>query len=238
MAIDPLPNLAEVDWNALWSQLLALLKQYWVELLLPLLGIAFGWWWGRRRARREWRKKQFVRRLNVSLNMFDPGDTGRPTLRIRTLLEKDAKDVFLNDVAVDHLVSAAARTKKDDALLPLGDETWYMLNAVLNEVSEQFSDGFLRKDLGLPTTTGHYVIALTYEREGAMKTQKLRAMVIQKEALRACLPSRDAATGETIAPAEPNYEHPNHETRWRTLRQLALAWEAEPEKFLEMQIVV
>ena len=234
------PAESSVDWSLLLNQLWEALQEHWAKLLLPLVGLVIGWWWGRRKAKREWNKKQFIRRLNVSLNLLEPNKTtgGPPTLRIRTLLEKDAKDVFLNDVAVEHLVAAANKTKKDDPLLPLGDDSWYMLNAVLNEISEQFAAGFLKSDLGLPTCVGTYIIALTYERDGAMKTQKVRAMVIQKDSLRACLPTRNDETGEKTEPLEPHYERPNHATRWRTLRQLALAWQAEPERFLEMQIVM
>ena len=226
------------DLNTLVQQAWDAVREHWAKGLLPLLGLLVGWWWGRRRARREWSKKQFVRRLNVSLNLFESDRHGRETLRIRTLLEKDAKDVFLNDVAVDRLVAAAGKTTKNNPLLPLGDDAWFLLNAVLNEVSERFAEGFLKTDLGLPTHKATYVIALTYEKDGAMKTQKIRAMVIQKESLRALLPRRDDETGQPVPPTEPQYESPNHATRWRTLQQLANAWLEEPSRFLEMEIAM
>ena len=230
--------LAAIDWPGLWAQGLDLLREHWTKAVLPVLGLLLGWWWGRRRARREWAKKQFVRRVNVSLNLLEDDGHDRPTLRIRTLLEKDAKDVFLNDVAVDRLVAAAARTTKDDPLLPLGDDAWFLLNAVLNEISERYSDGFLRRDVGAPTRSAVYLIGLTFEREGAMRTQKVRAMVVRRDVLRSLLTRRDDETGRPIEPPEPRYEHPNHATRWRTLRQLASAWQADPSRFLEMEIVV
>ena len=208
---------------------LQFLADHWLEFALPLLGVVVGWLWGRGRAKREWAAKAFIRRLNVSLNLFEraPGDSG-PTLRIRTLLEKDAADVFLNDVAVDHLVAAAGRTTKDDAILPLGDDSWFMLNAVLNELSERYSDGLIRRDLGVATTSAWYVIGLTYERDGTMKTQKLRAMVVQRDTLAAIADGMD----------EPKFERQNHNTRWRTLGQMARAWRKEPGRFLEVELVV
>ena len=204
------------------------LRDHWLEFALPLLGLLAGAYWGRRRAGREWARKQFVRRLNVSLNSLDGG-----VLRIRTLLEKDARDVFLNDVAVDRLVAAASRTTGDDPILPLGEDSWFLLNAVLNVVSERYSEGFLRRDMGLASTSRAYVVALTYEREGAMRTQKVRAMVVARDALAAIRPGDDGAP-----PPMPTLESPNHATRWRTLQQLAAAWRADPSRFLEMEVVV
>ena len=208
---------------------LAFLRDHWLEFALPAIGLILGWLWGRRRAGREWAKQQFVRRVNVSLNLFDASGEGPPTLRIRTLLEKEAGDIFLNDVAVDHLVAAANRTTIDDPTLPLGEDAWFLLNGVLNEISERYSDGFIRRDVGQPTRSATYIIGLTYERAGEMKTQKVRAMVIRRDVLEGLL-SPDAA--------EPRYESPLHATRWHTLRQMVSVWRQKPEQFLEIELVV
>jgi hypothetical protein len=70
-------------------QILDALIAHWAKILLPLLGIVFGAWWGKRRARREWARRQFLNRINVSLNLFEDG-----YLRLRTLSEKNLERVL------------------------------------------------------------------------------------------------------------------------------------------------
>ena len=210
-----------------------LAREHWLKAVLPLVSLLFGLWWGRRRARREWRNKQFLSRVNTSLNTFEETPVGH-LLKIRTLSEKDALEVFLNQIAVERVQAATARTSKDDPLLPLGEDAWYVLNAVLNEISEQFAAGHVRRDLGAATTTGRYLIALTYEHDGAMKTRKVRAMVIRKDRLETLFPPPSAEADPPVLLTE----RPNHATRLRTLRQLADAWRRDPSHFLEVEIDV
>ena len=106
----------------------------WIKFLTGLFVMAIGWYFGQRRAQASWKKKEFLDRLNVSLNAIDGG-----TLLIRTVLEKSCKDVFLNDVAVEAIREASGKTSEQDPTLPLPEsEYWYYLNSVLNEVAEQF----------------------------------------------------------------------------------------------------
>ena len=222
-----------MDPNALWQQGLQLARDHWTKAVVPLATLLFGLWWGRRRARREWRNKQFLSRVNTSLNTFQETPAGH-LLKIRTLSEKDALEVFLNQIAVERVQAATARTSKDDPLLPLGEDAWYVLNAVLNEISEQFAAGLVKKDLGVSTTTGRYLIALTYEHDGSMKTRKVRAMVIRKDVMERLFPP----PVEGVAPPVLLTERPNHSTRLRTLRQLADAYRRDASHFLEVEIDV
>lgn len=209
-----------MDWRALAEQLWTILREHWLKAIVSLLFLLAGTWWGRRRARREWERKRFLNRLNFSLNTLRDGK-----LEIRTLAEMNCRDVFLNDYAAERVQIAAERTTKQNPLVPLEkEERWFLLNSVLNEVSERFAEGFIRRDMGLPTTTHTYLIALTYENAGDLKTRKIRAMVIRKDAL-------------LNLPADPPaFERPHHATRFQTLHALAGAYRHDATNFLEIDI--
>lgn len=191
-----------------------------VETLGGLLVMAIGWIIGQRRAIAKWQRRNFLDRLNVSLNSLSDN-----RLRIRTILEKSCQEVFLNDVAVKTLQSAALKTTANDSSLPLPDsDYWYYLNSVLNEIAEKFAEGQLRRDLGLSVTSTPFLICLTCESAGELRTRKIRAMLIQKSVL------------ENLPEKQPELESPHHITRWQTLQQLALLWKQNPTRFLEMEV--
>ena len=202
--------------------LMDLLREHWAETLFSVFCLVCGAWWGKWRARRQWSAREFKNRINISLNMFRDD-----LLLIRTILEKDLRDVFLNDHAVAQVLRAAGNTTETDPLLPLSDDdTWYLLNAVLNEISECFALGHVKRDMGADVVSERYLTALTYERAGAMRTHKVRAMVIKKETL-------------LNLPAElPKLESENHRTRFRTLQKLAEEYRVRPGRFLEVEICV
>lgn len=198
------------------------LEDNWIKFLTGLFIMGVGWFFGQRRARSSWRKKEFLDRLNVSLNSIDQN-----TLLIRTVLEKSCKDVFLNDVAVAAIREASGRTSASDPTLPLLEaDYWYYLNSVLNEVAEQFSEGQLRRDMGLPVNTKRYLICLTSECAGELKTRKVRAMLIQRSLL------------DSLPEEQPQLESPHHITRWETLQKLAKLRKSSPYRFLEIEICI
>jgi hypothetical protein len=201
---------------------LQLMREYWPEVLFSATCLALGTWWGRRRVIQRWQKKEFLTRVNVSLNSFSEGK-----LLIRTLLEQDISDVFHNKIAVETVLAKARLTTPSNPLIPLvKDDAWFYLNAVLNELSERFAEGFLRRDMGEPVTRGVYLICLTSEADGAARTRKIRAMVIRKDLL-------------TNLPEEPGeLERQVHKTRLETLRILAEKYHSEPHAFLEVELCV
>ena len=199
------------------------IQGHWVKFATGLAFMALGWFLGKRRARSQWQKKQFYDRLNVSLNILQPG---KPLL-IRTLIEKSCEDVFLNKVAVETVLSAARKTTERNPILPLPkSDYWYYLNAVLNELAEKFAVAELKRDLGQPVVTEKYLICLTSEAAGAIRTRKIRAMTIRKDVL-------------TALPAEPPaFERPWHSNRWDTLKILAEEYRRDPEQFMEVELSV
>ena len=183
-----------------------------------VVGWIIGWW----RARQSWKKKEFFGRINFSLNSIHDGK-----LKIRTLMEKGCDQVFLNQVAVGTILDAALKTTEADPIIPLGKKDyWFYLNAALNAVSEKFADGFIRRDAGHDLKTTAYVRCLTNECDGAIRTRKIRAMLIRKDDL-------------LDLPEEmPELESKNHATRWNTLVHMASAMKTKPHQFFTVELVV
>lgn len=196
------------------------LSDNWPELVWLLAAAFMASFLAGRRARMQWERREFLDRLNVSLNSIDNG-----CLKIRTILEMDVRGIFLNRTAAERIVALSKKTTESDPLIPIpSSDRWYYLNAVLNEVSERFAVGQLRRDAGLKVDSHQYLLCLTCERAGAVRTHKIRAMLIRKDLL-------------TSLPDEtPSYESPNHSTRWETLNFLAARYEDSPESFLELEI--
>ncbi len=198
------------------------LHDHWVKVATAILFMAIGWIVGRRRARAEWRRREFYDRMNISLNAVRDG-----LLTIRTIAEKSCTEILLNSVAVAALTDAARHTTVDDPLLELPEhDYWYYLNAVLNEVAQKFGEGQIRRDMGLPVTTARYILCLTSECAGEVRMRKIRAMLIQKSLL-LHLPAE-----------EPKFESPNHAIRWQTLKFLAAQLPRTPYKFREVEICI
>uniref|UniRef100_A0A7C2K1T3 Uncharacterized protein n=1 Tax=Schlesneria paludicola TaxID=360056 RepID=A0A7C2K1T3_9PLAN len=199
------------------------IHDHWLKVLMGLGLMLVGWFLGKYRARGEWRRREFFHRLNVSLNILQPGQP----LRIRTLIEKPCSEIFLNSAASEAVLAAARRTTATNPLLPLPkDEYWFYLNAVVNEVAEKFAVGELRRDLGLPVTMAKYLICLTCENVGELRTRKIRAMVIKKSTL------------QSLPKEVPTFENPWHKTRWETLQILSAEYAKNPHQFIELELAV
>jgi len=223
-SVPPVNSLPAVDtfMNDFLDLIFGYLRDHAIELLVAFGTAILGWYLGKRRASSEWKKKEFYNRLNVSLNSFRDG-----TLLIRTLLEKRCDEIFLNRIAAETVVAKARETTAEAPLLPLSKEDyWFYLNSVLNEIAERFAEGQVRRDIGGNVKSMVYLICLTSEAAGEVKTRKVRAMVVQKGML-------------LNLPEEiPALESPTHRTRWETLQQLAVEFSRHPHKFLEVEICV
>lgn len=196
------------------------LQSHWIQIVVAAGFTIVGWFLARWRSRRDWQRREFFDRLNISLNILRDGK-----LQIRTLLEKRCEDVFLNAAAARTVIQLAQRTTAADPLLPFSrEDNWDFLNAILNEVSEKFAAGLIRRDLGASVVQGTYLICLTCEAAGQLRQRKIRAMVIQQQVL------------ENLPEQIPQFESPHHTTRWDTLQKLSKSWRQTPERFLKMEI--
>lgn len=210
-----------MDWFAhLVDTLVEQLHDHAAKIVTAAVLMAVGWFFGRRRAEAAWRKREFLDRLNVSLNSIEGG-----VLKIRTLSEKRCEDVFLNVSASDQVMAMARKTTLQDPLLPISkDDAWFFLNAVLNDLSEQFAAGYLRRDQGIAISVATYLVCLTCECAGNVRTRKVRAMVIRKELLLA------------LPESPPQLVQSNHSTRWETLRILQAQYALNPWRFIEVEL--
>src|SRR5262249_53405879 len=105
-----------------------------------VLSFVVGRWWGKYQANKQWEQKQFLGRINLSLNCLSDG-----WLKIRTIFERSLEEVFLNPVAIEKVRSASLQTTAANAILAIDkDDRWYLLNFVLNAVAENFADSFVR----------------------------------------------------------------------------------------------
>lgn len=203
-----------------------IIQDQWPGILGAAATFFAGRWWGRWRAHREFSSREFRGRLNFSLNEFDGTQ-----LRIRTLRECNIEDVFFNRAMSGRLREVADATTPEDPILPFSDEErWHFQNVVLNEVSELSAGSLLHADAGGTHKRTPYVLCITNEKDGDMRTWKIRVMVVRKEALEGIL-----AMGEREE--EPTFESGHHGTRWRTLVTLARRYAAKPKHFLTMEIV-
>ncbi|MBY0522855.1 MAG: hypothetical protein K2R98_05635 [Gemmataceae bacterium] len=193
-----------------------------IFFLTTLASFVIGRSWGKYKANRDWSNKHFLGRVIVSLNVFSDG-----FLKIRTIFERSLEDVFINSAAVAKVLSASKLTRQDQPILPIAKEDrWFLLNFVLNAVSEEFNQGLVHFDAGQPLRPVTYLICLTCEAVGPDRIRKVRAMMIRKDLL-------------LNLPAEiPKLEQPWHADRFVTLNHCAKVYRTEPDNFLELEVYV
>jgi hypothetical protein len=192
--------------------------------LISAVSFLIGRWWGRWKAGREWKRKEFFNRIIVSLNIFADGH-----LKIRTVMEDSIETVFLNQIAIDKILEAAKKCTAAQPILPIEKaDRWYLLNFLLNEVAERFSEGQVRHDAGLPVTKVKYVLFLTCELVGDERIRKIRAMMLQEQYVREF----------PYLTSLPQLENPWHEDRIKTLRKAVELYQKEPDHFLTLEVCV
>ncbi len=104
------------QWNDLIQPALRLVEEHWAKVVGSLVLLLIGIWWGRWRAWRRWARRDFLHRLNISLNTIEKG-----RLKIRTLVEKDMIEILLNQAAVEQMQAAAKKATPADPILKFGD---------------------------------------------------------------------------------------------------------------------
>lgn len=189
------------------------------------------WMWGRWRGMRAWSRKQFLDRILLSLNlteMVEVNGEKKLALKLRTLFEKDVYSIFLNEQAMNIVRDKAMQTQIDHPVLRFEKEdAWFILNYVLNEISEKFATGLIKRDMGLPVTTKQYIFCLTCEREGGLRIQKLRIMLMEKGKF-----ENFPMEGDLVV------DSPTHNFRVKTLRYMKQLYQKEPHHFMRIELSV
>jgi len=193
-----------------------LVLEHWELALLATTWCVIGALAAKRRY--DWQQGRFSQQVNFSLNTLVDED-GACTLLLRTLLEESATQVWINDYGVGRVLRAARRTTVERPFLQIGEarDRDVVMVAVLNVLSERFSDAFVARALGIPARSEVFLYGLTWERYGEMKTQKLRVMVIKRSDLQRMF--GDGPQSPKIGIAEES-----HRPRIGTLRQMYALW--------------
>jgi hypothetical protein len=154
------------------------IRPHWNTIALSVTWLGIGIAYIRRRA--QWRSKQFLARVNFSLN-YVAGDG----LAMRTLLETTSSAVWLNEYGVSHVNGAARRATIERPFLILTDpkDQDFANRAVLNVLSERFAETYLAASLNRPVHTVPYVFGITCEKYGDIRTLKLRVLVVAEQTL-------------------------------------------------------
>lgn len=203
-----------------------LFSGFWEQILGALAILTLGWLWGRWLSTSAWKKKEFKNRILLSLNSLTTDEQGNTFLRLRTLFEREMEDIFHNRIMVALVKQGIKDVQVGDPILKFPKEdAWYVLNAVLNKISEQFSTGGLRKDMGMPVTTKWYTFCLTFEIEGAIRMQKPRIMMIERDKL-INFPASD----------DIRVESEKHLIRIQTLRTLQRKRQTNPHLFMDIEL--
>ena len=195
-----------------------------VTVVTSAASFVVGRYWGRYKASREWKRKEFLNRVIVSLNIFADG-----FLKIRTVMERSLEEVFLNRLAIDKVWAAAKKTTADNPIMPIAPaDRWYLLNFVLNAVAEHFVAGNIRQDSGQQVNVVKYALFLTCELVGDERIRKVRAMLVKQEHL----------TNFPYPDTLPKLENAWHDNRVHTLRKAADLYKKEPDNFLTLEVCV
>lgn len=155
------------------------MRPHWNTLALVLTWVGIGVVYLRRR--KQWHRKQFLAHVNFSLNYVQ--GTG---LVMRTLLERPASDVWLNDYGVRMVLAAAHRTTVEEPFIRLRHprDVEFANRAVLNLLSERFADTFLAASLGVPVRKALFCFAITCEKYEEIRTHKLRVLIVEEKMLK------------------------------------------------------
>jgi len=207
---------------------LALLKEHWSKVFWLALGF-IPVLWGIYQARREWRKREFMRRFSISLNILrsDPNGT---MLWIPAAGEYDLEEVFhRNRTGVKIVRKAARATTPEEPFLvaiPEADRA-SILNEVANRVEVMLGEGSFAALAGLPVRFVHLVLGLTCEKGADVRIRKIRAMVVEESLLR-----RIDQIGEV------RFEKPHHVVRIQTLRHMAKLYAERPDLFVRLIVAL
>lgn len=197
-----------------------LFEDYWE------LGLLLATWSGLAvlgvRRRLDWRRNRFTEQVNFSLSYLETDPEGRRVLRLRTLLEDSARNVWLNEYGVRQVQKAAAATTPEQPFLQTGPggDPGLVNHAVLNVLAERYSEAPLARAMGVGVRTARFLFGLTWERYDDLRTHKLRVMVVRPEEL-------EALFGPGGCSADVAVERESHRRRLQTLETLYRLWRSD-----------
>jgi len=180
-----------------------------------ILAVAVSWlgfYWLAYRRRNAWESRNFRDQIVFSINYVVEGK-----IEMRTLREVAAREVWLNEYGVEQVLKAAELTTLTQPFVVLKDpkDQYFVHQAVMNAISEQFAEGFLAYSMGLPVLMQTYYFAVTFERDVDMRSLKLRVLIVRREDLETHFNDQSAEGQAVIAPTQ------NYLIRLRALQQMS-----------------
>ena len=174
-------------------------------------------------ARRKMAERDFLDRINVSLNVFADGK-----LKIRTLFERPLSEIIHNPHVGEELQRAAlAASNADDPIVRLPrEQSWFVLNCVLNAIAERFSEGAFREERGLDVAREVYAFWITCEPVKNERERKIRVFLLKQDLLK----------NFPFLESMPELEAQKHEDRVLSLRQSCRLFQTNPELFSSVEI--
>ena len=207
---------------------LTFLKDHWSKFIGLIVGF-IPVLWGIYRARREWRKREFMSRFSISLNVLRQDAEGT-TLWLPAAGEYDLEEVFhRNRMAVKIVRKAASLTTPEEPFLLTipEDDRASILNEVANRVEVMLREGSFAVLAGLPVRFVPVVLGLTCEKGADVRIRKVRAMVVEESLLRGI---------DQIG--EVRFDKPHHVVRLQTLRHMAKLYADKPNMFVRLVVAL
>lgn len=172
--------------------------------------------------------RQFSGRVNYSLNTVKNG-----RLKFRTVQEKALETVLLGNSAALSIVRQSIKrvTEQDPFLRFPPADNFFMMNAILNDLSPLSATAFFQADRDMPVEQVKYILGLTFEKHAPFK--KLRVQIASADLLRKIakeegekLAQQEVVLSQKMSDHPPEgpkmeFEEPLHEDRWGTLKQMA-----------------
>lgn len=167
---------------------------------IPLPFITFCFWamltvvtasLARTKARMDLNYRQFANRVNFSLNSIaQPANL----LRFRTIQEKTLDQVLLGNLAAKTVVLNAIKnvTSNQDPFLRFQpNENYFLMNALLNDLSGLNSTAFFQADRNMQVERVWYILGMTFEKNAPFK--KIRVQIASEDLIQQILTDAEEA---------------------------------------------
>lgn len=125
------------------------------------------------------------------------------------------------------LIKAARKANKDNPILPIPEnDKWIVTNKIRGMLSAITSDGFIARELGLPTVSAEFVAALACEKRG-FGLRRITVVLIRKDVL------TDTSTFEENG---WEFDSDHHSERFGTLRLLQKMYTKKSDDFITLEL--
>lgn len=186
-----------------------------VSLLFPLFGAYL--------VLHRYLIKRFSDQITYSGNQLVQEEDGSITLALRNPLMLPKSDILpLNWMFNVRLAIAIWHCSPKDPFIRMSQRDMDVLQpSIINAYSALFADRITSRLFGEGEVEKELLMAVTFEKDGSLRNQKIRVMIISKETL---VHFSDPDFVDTL-----NYERSHHRYRTHTLRKMYETYEAEKE---------